>query len=205
MLLCSIPEVTQRGGETRARIVMANAQLKKLCKRRRIRFLDLTANGLDNHFSADGVSYGSGGIRRVVEQMVTPIARFLGVAARRSKGQPATLSTADDLKTSQDGPHATGNRRPECNHCAARQAGKAQRNCKQYDKQHPNRKTSMRHPELRRPNNWKTKTQDPGQNVAPAQNISMEARIKEIVQEHLNRRWPTLGPAWGQMPTWSMS
>lgn len=134
----------------------------------------------------------------MVEQMAAPIARFLGVEARRSKGRPDTLSTADNLETSQDGPHAMGNRRPECNHCAARQAGKAQR-------KHPNRKTPMRNPELRRPINRKTKTQDPGQNVAPTNNVSMEARIKKIVQEQLNRRWPTLGPAWGQMPTWSMS
>ncbi|KAH9374804.1 hypothetical protein HPB48_019039 [Haemaphysalis longicornis] len=57
VLTCSIPEVTQRGGETRAGIVMANAQLKKLCKRRRIPFLDLAANGLDNNFSTDEVRW----------------------------------------------------------------------------------------------------------------------------------------------------
>ncbi|KAH9374789.1 hypothetical protein HPB48_000453 [Haemaphysalis longicornis] len=106
-------------------------------------------------------------------------------------------AVCDDLKMSQDGSHATGNRRPDCNHCAACEVGKAQRSCKQSEKQHPNRKTPTRPSETHRPINWRTKAQDPGQNVAPKNSISMEAQIKEIIQE--------LGPAWGQMPTWWMS
>ncbi|KAH9360855.1 hypothetical protein HPB48_009351 [Haemaphysalis longicornis] len=207
VLICSIPEVTRRGGETRARVVMANGQLKKLCKRRRIRFLDLSANGSDDHFAADGVSYGSEGIRRVIKQLATPMARFLDVEAgtlswnaRRSTGRPETLSVADDLKMSQNGLHATsmGSRRPDCNLCAACQVGKAQRSCKQSEK-HPNRKTPTQRPEPRKPTNGSTtKAQDPGHNLAPKNSVPTEARIKELIQEHLSRRWPTLGPAWGR-------
>lgn len=211
MLVCSIPEVTRRGGETRARIVMANAQLKKLCKRRRIRFLDLAANSSDDHFAADGVSYGSEGIRQVVKQLAPPMARFLGVEAgtmswnaRRSTGQPEALSAADHLNMSQDGLHATsmGSRRPNYNLCAACHVGKVQHSCKKSGN-HQNRKIPKRRTEPRKTTNRSaTKAQDPEHNLAPKNSVSMEARIEELIQEHISRRWPTLGPSLWQAPAW---
>lgn len=58
--------------------MLTNAQLKRLCRHRRIRFVDTTINGFANHFTVDGVSYSEEGIRKVVEKLATPITHFLG-------------------------------------------------------------------------------------------------------------------------------
>lgn len=97
LIVCSIPEIYSRGGETRAAVVLANAKIKKWCRRTGNRFLDLGKGELSSGFQKDGLHYNEVTARQVGRVIGTVAAPFLGLGLshRREK-------TTQDWRTRPD-------------------------------------------------------------------------------------------------------
>ncbi|KAH9378339.1 hypothetical protein HPB48_009928 [Haemaphysalis longicornis] len=65
LTICSIPEITSRGDETRAAVVLANARIKKWSRKTNSRFLNLNKSELAISFAKDGLSYDGDGAQTV--------------------------------------------------------------------------------------------------------------------------------------------
>lgn len=61
LIVCSIPDITHRGGEVRAANLLANARMNKWCNRTRHRFLDLNKGWKTGIMEKDGLLYRSEG------------------------------------------------------------------------------------------------------------------------------------------------
>ncbi|KAL1417141.1 hypothetical protein MTO96_000625 [Rhipicephalus appendiculatus] len=79
LIVCSIPEIYGRGGETRAAIVLTNAKIKKWCRRTGNRFLDLAKVVLSTGFQNDGLHYNEATAREVGRVIGRVAAPFLGL------------------------------------------------------------------------------------------------------------------------------
>ncbi|KAH7980824.1 hypothetical protein HPB49_019477 [Dermacentor silvarum] len=91
LAVCSIPEVTTRGGEVRAAIITANAQLKRWCRKNKHRFINLTKGWSPEKLDSDGLQYSPEGIRFAMEKMSPIIQGFLG--DRHKKRQMGSSQT----------------------------------------------------------------------------------------------------------------
>lgn len=79
LVVCSVPEIVNRGGEVRAAAILVNAKLKKWCKKTGSRFLDLNNTGSSQRFRKDGFTYTAKNTEEVGKTISELAARFLGV------------------------------------------------------------------------------------------------------------------------------
>ncbi|KAH7944179.1 hypothetical protein HPB52_016786 [Rhipicephalus sanguineus] len=77
LVVCSIPEITSRGEETRAAIHLANAQLRNWCKRSRHKFLDINEGWRPDMMDKDGIHYNNTGVCSVAMKISTVAQAFL--------------------------------------------------------------------------------------------------------------------------------
>lgn len=202
-IICSIPEVTQRGGEARARIVMANALLKKLCKRRRMRYMDLGVNGFEDHLSGDGVSYGREAICKVVQKLKEPISRFLG-ADGAAPCREAHGSTGNVVVDPENQPRISQAPSPGSGQAATPDRGAtALMGGAQHSKPKAlgwrgKQKSLERKEQGKRPGSyskgWESTTAKQELEAGPRSSVvrGLEAWIQDIISEQLSRSWPTL-------------
>lgn len=210
LIICAIPEVTQRGGETRARIVLTNAQLKRMCKQRRIRFADTTVNGFANDFTVDGVSYNEEGIRKVVEKLTTPITRFLGwecVTPFRGAPESATRTKTHRKATDENTPQGDAWSPTEgSGRTLAPDRRVAGHRCVAPKLNHEPDARERKYVEPRLQQLGEVAKMPYGEwNGAPRfpEMKGLEALFQEWMREQLIRSWPRLGSANGQTP-WAL-
>ncbi|KAH7935717.1 hypothetical protein HPB52_012960 [Rhipicephalus sanguineus] len=94
LIVCSIPEIYGRGGETRAAVVLANAKIKKWCRRTGNRFLDLAKVVQSTGFQKDGLHYNERTameVGRVIGRVAAP-SLGLGLSHQREKGATKTTT-----------------------------------------------------------------------------------------------------------------
>lgn len=202
-IVCSIPEVTQRGGEARARIVMANALLKKLCKRRRLRFVDLGINGFEDHLAGDGVSYGREAISKVIRMLQEPITRFLGAdgAALSREACGMTGNGVGDPENQPRVPRAPSPKSGKAakpDRCAAGPTGGTQQSRPRAFGWRGKQVSLERKEQGQRPGpyakSWEARTADQELEAVSRSSVvrGLEAWIQEAISEQLSRSWPML-------------
>lgn len=98
LIVCSIPDVITRGGETRAAILLANAKMKRWCNRTRHRFLDLGKGWEAGMIEKDGLKYSAEGAAFVAAKIVQATKPFLG---KRSPLEHQQKPTEQIPKTEQ--------------------------------------------------------------------------------------------------------
>lgn len=79
LVVCSVPEIVNRGGEVRAAATLVNAKLKKWCKKTGSRFLDLNNMGSSQRFRKDGFTYAAKNAEEVGKTISELATRFLGM------------------------------------------------------------------------------------------------------------------------------
>ncbi|KAL3190682.1 hypothetical protein MRX96_002347 [Rhipicephalus microplus] len=87
LVICSAPEVATRGKAMRAKAMLLNTELRKLCGALKVTFVDLydTLAG-ENRLAQDGIHYLSATTRQVATQLAQAIRPFLGLQRpRRSR------------------------------------------------------------------------------------------------------------------------
>ncbi|KAL3178505.1 hypothetical protein MRX96_038401 [Rhipicephalus microplus] len=87
LVICSAPEVATRGKAMRAKAMLLNTELRKLCGALKVTFVDLsdTLAG-EERLAQDGIHYLSATTRQVVTQLAQAIRPFLGLQRpRRSR------------------------------------------------------------------------------------------------------------------------
>lgn len=97
LIVCSIPEIYGKGGETRAAVVLANAKIKKWCRRTGNRFLDLAKVVQSTGFQKDGLHYNETTameVGRVIGRVAAP---FLGLGLSHQREKGATKTTTPCL------------------------------------------------------------------------------------------------------------
>ncbi|KAM7312718.1 hypothetical protein ISCGN_009623 [Ixodes scapularis] len=93
LTICSVPEVVSKGKVVQAATMMLNAKIKKLCRKIRARYVDLSAE-LTGHntMDKDGVHYGEMGACVVSQQLAQVARRFLEGNVQRGVGGTASQS-----------------------------------------------------------------------------------------------------------------
>ncbi|KAH7969863.1 hypothetical protein HPB52_022384 [Rhipicephalus sanguineus] len=99
LVVCSIPEITSRGDETRAAIHLANAQLRNWCKRSRHKFLDINEGWRPDMMDKDGIHYNNTGVCSVAMKISTVAQAFL--EQRRQATQAADTATPQPEKSTE--------------------------------------------------------------------------------------------------------
>ncbi|KAH9365709.1 hypothetical protein HPB48_004448 [Haemaphysalis longicornis] len=187
---------------------MANARLKKMCKRRRLRYVDLGINGFEGHFSGDGVSYGGEAISKVIQKLKEPISRFLGADC-------ATLSREDSGWTGnvvvnpENQPRISQAVSPMRGQAAAPHRGARGRtggalqskpNAFEWRGKQVNleRKEQAQRPGPC-PKGWGAKTTKQELEAGSRSSVvrGLETWIQEVISEQLSRSWPTLSSPTG--------
>lgn len=93
LTICSIPEITSRGDETRAGVVLANARIKKWCRKTNSRFLNLNKPELAISYTKDGLSY-NGDSAQTVGCTVGRVAKLFLEPCRPPRRESATQTWA---------------------------------------------------------------------------------------------------------------
>lgn len=90
IVVCSIPEVATKGEEVRAAILLANARIRKWCRRTRRRFIDLSRGWQDTMLEKDGLYSleGAGFVAAKIAQATLP---FLGERWQNHQRKPVEL------------------------------------------------------------------------------------------------------------------
>lgn len=92
LTVCSIPEITSRGGEVRAAIVLANAKLKKWCRKTGQRFIDMNKIELPIGYGKDGFHYSEDSTRLISRLIGQSLVRFLDRGGPPRLGKPKPLT-----------------------------------------------------------------------------------------------------------------
>ncbi|KAH6947369.1 hypothetical protein HPB50_018522 [Hyalomma asiaticum] len=90
LIVCSIPEVSTRGGEIHAAIITANAQLKWWCRKNKHRFIDLTKGWRPEMLASHGLRYSTEGVHFVTAKINPILQAFLGQRPREPQKRPAS-------------------------------------------------------------------------------------------------------------------
>lgn len=99
LLVCSIPDVTNQGEEVRAAVMLANAQLRKWCKRARHRFVNLNKGWVATMWEKEGVRYSPQGISFVADRICEATQGFLGHRLLRGRTTAQKTQSSQDSKT----------------------------------------------------------------------------------------------------------
>lgn len=84
LVVCSIPEVTSRGKEMQAAAMLLNARLKKMCKKIRAKYVDLTRDlAITATMKKDGLHYNKEGTHVVTGRLAEVAETFLGERRKR--------------------------------------------------------------------------------------------------------------------------
>ncbi|KAG0416587.1 hypothetical protein HPB47_006293 [Ixodes persulcatus] len=84
LAICSIPEIEGRGKGIQAATMLLNAQLKKLCKNLKARFIDLSRDlKAEDAMERGRLHYKEDGVRNVVNRLGAVASLFLGIQWRR--------------------------------------------------------------------------------------------------------------------------
>ncbi|KAM7309737.1 hypothetical protein ISCGN_006729, partial [Ixodes scapularis] len=84
LVVCSIPEVTSRGKEMQAAAMLLNARLKKMCKKIRAKYVDLTRDlAITATMQKDGLHYNKEGTHVVTGRLAEVAGIFLGERRKR--------------------------------------------------------------------------------------------------------------------------
>lgn len=98
LLVCSIPDVNNQGEEVRAAVLLANAQLRKWCKRARHRFINLNKGWGATMWEKEGLRYSPQGVSFVAEKICEATQRFLGHRFRRGRTMAQKPQSSQDPK-----------------------------------------------------------------------------------------------------------
>ncbi|KAL1487447.1 hypothetical protein MTO96_046541 [Rhipicephalus appendiculatus] len=90
LIVCSIPEVTTRGGEIRAAIITANAQLQRWCRKNKHWFIDLTKGWRPEMLASDGLQYSAEGIHFITAKINPILHALLGQRPREPQKRPTS-------------------------------------------------------------------------------------------------------------------
>lgn len=90
IVVCSIPEVATKGEEVRAAILLANARIRKWCRRTRRRFIDLSRGWQDTMLEKDGL-YSLEGASFVAAKIAQATLPFLGERWQNHQRKPVEL------------------------------------------------------------------------------------------------------------------
>lgn len=117
LVICSAPEVATRGKEMRAKAMLLNTELRKVCGALKATFVDLSDMlAGDERLAQDGIHYLSATTRQVATLLAQVIRPFLGLQGpRKSSGKPNHTSrgksepnvTAPETPTATPQPQGT--------------------------------------------------------------------------------------------------
>lgn len=101
LFICSVPEISTRGKETHAQIVLLNSLLRRLCDSLNVTFLDLSicTQGKD-HLARDGIHFLAKTARTVAGVVAQAVSPFLGVRKVANTGRDRRKKTPTRHRTS---------------------------------------------------------------------------------------------------------